>query len=290
MLYDIAVVGGGPAGLSAAIQGRTRGKSVAVISGDIRDNALYKARQVDNYLGLPQMEGAQMLAQFRDHAKALGAEWLTGRVLNVMPMGDRFFLGVGSDMAEARSVVLATGVVQAAKLPGEAEYLGRGVSYCATCDGMLYRNRPVAVVGRSADAPEEAAYLQRIGCQVTYVAAKRPEELPPEIPFVAGSRLEIVGDGQVRALRVGETEVPCEGVFLLRPTMTLTDLLPGLAAEGGHITVDRDMSTSVPGVFAAGDCTGLPHQVSKAVGEGQVAGHRASEYVDRLNRQGSQDG
>ena len=249
MLYDIAVVGGGPAGLSAAIQGRTRGKSVVVISGDIRDNALYKAQQVDNYLGLPQMEGAQMLAQFRDHAKALGAEWLTGRVLNVMPMGDRFFLGVGSDMAEARSVVLATGVVQAAKLPGEAEYLGRGVSYCATCDGMLYRNRPVA-----------------------------------------GSRLEIVGDGQVRALRVGETEVPCEGVFLLRPTMTLTDLLPGLAAEGGHITVDRDMSTSVPGVFAAGDCTGLPHQVSKAVGEGQVAGHRASEYVDRLNRQGSQDG
>ena len=164
------------------------------------------------------------------------------------------------------------------------------MSYCATCDGMLYRNRPVAVVGRSAGAPEEAAYLQRIGCQVTYVAAKRPEELPPEIPFVAGSRLEIVGDGQVRALRVGETEVPCEGVFLLRPTMTLTDLLPGLAAEGGHITVDRDMSTSVPGVFAAGDCTGLPHQVSKAVGEGQVAGHRASEYVDRLNRQGSQDG
>ena len=283
MLYDIAVVGGGPAGLSAAIQGRTRGKSVAVISGDIRDNALYKAQRVDNYLGFPQAGGAQLLARFREHAAALGVEWIAGRVLNVLPMGDRFFLGVGSDMAEARSVVLATGVVQTAKLPGEAEFLGRGVSYCATCDGMLYRNRPVAVVGKSAAAPEEAAYLQKLGCQVTYVAAKRPEELPPEIPFVKGSKLEIVGDGQVRALRVGEEELPCDGVFLLRPAMALTDLLPGLAAEGGHITVDRDMATSVPGVFAAGDCTGLPHQVSKAVGEGQVAGHRASEYVDRLD-------
>ena len=281
MSYDIAVVGDGPAGLSAAVQGLTRGKSVVVISSDLRDNALYKARRVDNYLGFPQAEGAQLLTRFREHAEAMGAAWISGRVLNIMPAGGRFYLGVGSDMEEAGAVVLATGVVQAARLPGEAEHLGRGVSYCATCDGMLYRNRPVVVVGKSAHAPEEAAYLQGLGCRVTYAAARRPEELPPDIPFVKAGRLEIVGEDQVCALRADGEEVPCDGVFILRPTMALTDLLPGLETEEGRIVVDRSMATSIPGVFAAGDCTGLPHQVSKAVGEGQVAGHRASEYVDR---------
>lgn len=290
MKYDLLIVGAGPAGLTAAIHARARDKSALVISNDPLASPLCKAPAMANYPGLPGVTGRELVERLLAQAKDMGAEFKQGRALSVMPMGKSVMVSVENDAVEGRAVILATGVSRAAPLKGEAELLGRGVSYCATCDGMLYRNRPVAVVGRSAGAPEEAAYLQRIGCQVTYVAAKRPEELPPEIPFVAGSRLEIVGDGQVRALRVGETEVPCEGVFLLRPTMTLTDLLPGLAAEGGHITVDRDMSTSVPGVFAAGDCTGLPHQVSKAVGEGQVAGHRASEYVDRLNRQGSQDG
>ena len=281
MKYEIAVVGGGPAGLSAALQARIRGKSVLVISGDVRDNPLHKTQRVDNYLGLPEAEGAELLERFQAHAEKAGIERKTGRVLNIMPAGGQFYLGVGSDVVEARAVILATGVVQNAKLPGEAEFLGRGVSYCATCDGMLYRGRQVAVVGKSSDAPEEAAYLRSIGCQVTYVAASRPEGLDPEIPFVKGRRPEILGDTKVYALRADGQEVPCDGVFLLRPAMALADLLPGLALEAGYIAVDRSMATNVPGVFAAGDCTGLPHQVSKAVGEGQVAGHRASEYLDR---------
>lgn len=263
MLYDIAVVGGGPAGLSAAIQGRTRGKSVVVISGDIRDNALYKARQVDNYLGLPQMEGAQMLAQFRDHAKALGAEWLTGRVLNVMPMGDRFFLGVGSDMAEARSVVLATGVVQAAKLPGEAEYLGRGVSYCATCDGMFYRGRTVVCAGDAPNFDEETAFLRSIGCQVI-------------VKRLAG--LSILGEDRVSGVRdAAGALTPCDGVFLLRASIAPARLAPGLELENGYIKVDARMATSLPGVYAAGDCTGQPLQLAKAVGQGQAAAHFSLE-------------
>ena len=281
MKYEIVVVGGGPAGLSAALQARIRGKSVLVISGDVRDNPLYKTQRVDNYLGLPEAEGAGLLERFQAHAEKAGVERKTGRVLNIMPSGGQFYLGVGSDVVEARAVILATGVVQNAKLPGEAEFLGRGVSYCATCDGMLYRGRQVAVVGKSSDAPEEAAYLRSIGCQVTYVAASRPEGLDPEIPFVKGRRPEILGDTKVYALRADGQEVLCDGVFLLRPAMALADLLPGLALEAGYIAVDRSMATNVPGVFAAGDCTGLPHQVSKAVGEGQVAGHRASEYLDR---------
>ena len=197
-------------------------------------------------------------------------------------MGGAYYLSIGSEVEQARAVVLATGVVRAKKYPGEAERLGAGVSYCATCDGMLYRGREIAVVGKTADAPQEANYLRELGCRVTYVGDQPPEGLRPDIPFVKATRLEVLGEKKVEALRAGSVTLPCEGVFILRPSMAPADLLPGLALEGGYIKTDRNMATNLPGVFAAGDCTGLPLQVSKAVGEGQVAGHRASEYVDTL--------
>lgn len=281
-MYDIAVIGGGPAGLSAAVQARVRNKSVLVISGDGRDNPLYKTPRIENYLGFPQVSGQELLEQFRAHANEMGTARKEGRVLNIMPMGDTFYLSIGSEMEQARAIVLAPGVVWANKYPGEAEYLGRGVSYCATCDGMLYRGKEVVVVGKAADAPQEANYLQELGCKVTYVSDKAPNGLRPDIPFVKAPKVEITGGAKVEALRAGSTTIPCEGVFILRPSVAPADLLPGLALEDGYIQVDRNMATNLPGVFAAGDCTGLPLQVSKAVGEGLVAGLRAAEYVDHL--------
>ena len=279
MSYDIAVVGGGPAGLSAALQARARNKSVLVVSGDDRDGPLDRAERVDNYLGLPGLSGAAMMEQFRTHAEAAGVARKKGRVLNIMTMNGRFYLGIGSDLEEAGAVVLATGVVRGQKYPGEAEFLGRGVSYCATCDGMLYRNRDVAVVGLSADATEEANYLQSLGCRVTYISPKAAKGLETGVKAITATRLEVAGNGAVEFLRADGREIPCAGVFILRPSLAPTELLPGLALEGGYIKVDRNMATNLPGVFAAGDCTGLPLQIAKAVGEGQVAGHRAAEYV-----------
>ena len=167
------------------------------------------------------------------------------------------------------------------KFPGEAELLGRGVSYCATCDGMLYRNKPVAVVGRSKDAPHEAAYLKSIGCQVVYVAPKRPDQLEEDIPFIQAAKLAVKGEQTVTALEADGADIPVNGVFILREAVAPGDLLPGLTLEKGAIQVDRSMATSVPGVFAAGDATGAPLQVSKAVGEGLIAALSACEYLDR---------
>ena len=282
-MYDIAVIGSGPAGLSAAVQARARNRSVLVVGGDDRDNPLYKTPRIDNYLGFPQVSGKELLERFRAHADDMGVTRKEGRVLNIMPMGDTFYLSIGSEMEQARAIILATGVVWANKYPGEAEYLGRGVSYCATCDGMLYRGKEVVVVGKAADAPQEANYLQELGCKVTYVSDKAPDGLRPDIPFVKAPKVEITGGAKVEALRAGSTTIPCEGVFILRPSVAPADLLPGLALDNGYIQVDRNMTTSVPGVFAAGDCAGLPLQVSKAVGEGLVAGLRAAEYVDHIS-------
>ena len=282
MPYDIAVIGSGPAGLSAAVNARARGKSVLVVGNDYRESPLYRAERVDNYLGMPGRTGAGLMEDYRRHAEAMEVDLRTGRVLNIMQMDGTSYLSIGSDMETAKAVVLATGVARGKKLPGEVRYLGRGVSYCATCDGMLYRGRPVVVVDLAPDAAEEANFLQGIGCQVTYVSAQRPEGLVPAIQWVRRTGgLEILGEDTVTALRVGEAELPAQCVFLLRSAFPPADLLPDLALEDGYITVDRRMRTNLPGVFAAGDCTGLPLQLAKAVGEGLVAGQSAAEYVDQ---------
>ena len=176
-------------------------------------------------------------------------------------------------------------MVRQSKYPGEEQFLGRGVSYCATCDGMLYRGKPVAVVGRAPDAPQEANYLKSLGCQVVYVAAREPQGLDREIPWVRANRLAVKGEQTVTALEADGADIPCAGIFILRQAVAPTDLLPQLETENGAIKVDRRMATNVDGVFAAGDCTGGPLQVAKAVGEGHTAGLSACEYLDK--KQGS---
>ena len=280
MKYDIIVLGSGPAGLSAAVTARGRNKSVLVIGNRWQDSPLARAERVDNYLGMPGMTGMEMLEAFRRHAQEMGVEMVTGKVLSIMEW-EGFNLTVGSQLYQGSALILAPGVVRQAKFPGEETYLGRGVSYCATCDGMLYRNKPVAVVGRSKDAPHEAAYLKSIGCQVVYVAPKRPDQLEEDIPFIQAAKLAVKGEQTVTALEADGADIPVNGVFILREAVAPGDLLPGLTLEKGAIQVDRSMATSVPGVFAAGDATGAPLQVSKAVGEGLIAALSACEYLDR---------
>lgn len=279
MTYDLLILGAGPAGLAAAIGARGRGKTVLVVGNRWQDSPLARAERIDNYLGLPGLSGAELLARFHDHAAGAGVEFLTGKALSVMAW-EGFQMTVGSDVCAGGALILAPGVVRQSKYPGEAEYLGRGVSYCATCDGMLFRNRPVAVVGRSGGAPGEANYLRSIGCQVVYVSPQPPEGLDPAIPYVKASRLAVRGEQTVTGLEADGSLIPCAGVFILRSAVAPADLLPGLATEDGVIKVDRQMRTSLPGVFAAGDCTGGPLQVAKAVGEGHVAALSACEYLD----------
>lgn len=281
MPYDVLVIGGGPAGLSAAVNVRIRGRSVLVVSNPPEENPLWRAERVDNYLGLPGRSGPELLTQMRRHAESAGVEFLTGKVLTSVRSGKLWYVSVGTEMYAASALVLAAGVARGKKFPGEAELLGRGVSYCATCDGMLYRGRAVTVVGRSKDAPQEANYLKSLGCQVVYVSPQEPKGLDREIPFVRAGKLEVRGTDRVSALVADGAELPCEGVFILRDALAPTDLLPDLELRNGAIAVDREMATSLPGVFAAGDCTGGPLQVAKAVGEGHTAGLSAAEYVDR---------
>ncbi len=268
--YDVAIIGGGPAGLSAAVNVRARNKTVLVISNPLSENPLWNSHLVDNHLGMAGQSGSQMLQTMENHAKANGAEFMAGKVLNVMPIGEGFFLSVGQDVVEATSIVLAAGVSRSKKFPGEEDFIGRGVSYCATCDAFAYRGKAVAVVGYTPSAQHEADFLQQVGCTVTY--------------FDKPKFCTLSGDKTLQSITCDNQTIPVEGAFILRPTMAPTDLFPGMALDGNYVAVNRNMETNLPGVFAAGDCTGAPLQVSKAVGEGLIAGQKAAAYADKIKR------
>lgn len=265
MKYDLLIVGGGPAGLSAAIHARARDKSALVITNRPDASPLCRAPAMANYPGLPGVTGLELVERLAAQAEGLGAEFKTGRALSVMPMGRSVMVSVENDAAEGAAVILAPGVSRAAPLKGETELLGRGVSYCATCDGMFYRGRSVVCAGDAPNFAEEVEFLRSIGCNVTET------RLPG---------LSILGEGKVSGVRTGAgEEIPCDGVFLLRASIAPTQLAAGLELEDGYIKVDGHMATNLPGVFAAGDCTGQPLQLAKAVGQGQIAAHFAMEKM-----------
>lgn len=279
-VLDIAIIGGGPAGLSAAVNARARGKTVLVITRGA--SLLEKAPLVENHLGQAGVSGGEMMRSFREHAARAGAEFLEARAVNAMALGDRFMVNADNTLIEAHALILCTGAALFRPLAGEEALLGSGVSYCATCDGMLYRGKRAAVIGFSETAPEEANFLQGIGVEVVYIAAgNRPQRLREEIRFISDPAPKILGESAVAAIAAAGAQLPVEAAFVLRDAIAPASLLYGLQIEKGYITVNRKMETNLEGVFAAGDCTGPPLQVSKAVGEGLIAAQEAARFLDR---------
>ena len=266
-LFDVLIIGGGAAATSAAMTLKNRGKRTAVVANKAETGSLYKAEQITNYPGLPPMSGAEMTELFHRQLLETGATLIEGRALSVLPMEDSFGVAVGSDYYMARSIILTAGITREKLYPGEAEFLGRGVSYCATCDGMLYRGKTVAVVGAGEEAAQDADFLEGIGCTV--------------LRFPKNGRYEVSGGMKADTLTFAGEAHKVDCVFIIKDTVSVTQLVPGLTYENGGIVVDRKMATAVPGVFAAGDCTGKPLQLAKAVGEGNVAALSACDYIDK---------
>ena len=269
-IYDILVIGGGPAAASVVLTVKNRGKSVAVVMNDIESSSLYRAENITNYPGLPPMSGKDMTELFRRQIEENATDVIRGRALNVMPMDDLFGVAVENDFYQCRALILTVGITRENLYPGEGEYLGRGVSYCATCDGMLYRGKAVAVIGAGREAAADADFLESIGCHVTRLTEN--------------GKYEIRGGMKANCVAFRGQEYPVDGVFIIKDTVSVTRLVPGLIYENGRILTNRDMSTSVAGVYAAGDCTGKPYQLAKAAGEGNVAALSACEYLDGKQR------
>ena len=281
MIYDAAIIGTGPAGLSAALTLKANSKNFIWIGSKTLSEKVTKAECIPNFPGFANVTGEALNAAFLQQVEVAQLE-ITDRMVNsIMSLGSHYAIMAGSDFYEAKTVILATGVTNSGTLPGEQEKIGRGVSYCATCDGMLYRGKTIAVICNNQRFEHEVKYLAELANTVYFFPSyKNIGALPANVQIMNEKARGIVGEKKVSIveLSTGETVV-VDGVFCLRDSVSLTTLLPNLTIEKGCIIVDRAMATNLPGCFAAGDCTGRPYQYAKAIGEGNVAAHSVLEYL-----------
>ena len=279
-MYDAVIIGSGPAGLSAAINLKLHEKDFIWFGSRDYSDKVEKSEKIANYPGLGLIPGAELNARFDAHAKEMGLEPVDKKVTNVMPADGYLMVLAENEVYETKTLLLATGVLTAKSYEGEDELLGRGVSYCATCDGFLYKGKTIAVFCGAPRYEHEVEYLAGIAEKV-YLSAGYPNcgvDLP-NVEKIAPVRAVQGGMKVAQIMLHDGTEIPVDGLFILRNAVAPGTLVPGLATDGPHIVVDRKQRTNVPGVYAAGDCTGRPYQITKAVGEGNVAAHEMLDYM-----------
>lgn len=279
--YDIAIVGSGPAGLSAALNAKIRNKSFIIFGNNNLSDKIEKAPKVNNYLGFTLGTGKNLLESFQNHINKMGIEIVNERINTIYSMGDYFTLMVNQKMYEAKTVILATGVEYTKPLKGEEEFIGKGVGYCATCDAPLYKGKRVTIISYNEAGEEEANFVSELAGEVFFVPMYKGDyKLNDSINVIKETPTEIIGESKVsKVLFKNGEELETDGVFLLKNAVPPTQLVPGLEIEDGHIKVDRLMKTNIKGCFAAGDCIGTPYQYIKSAGEGNVAALSAASYL-----------
>ena len=301
-VYDVIIIGGGPAGSSAAIYTARADLRTLVIDKGLTAGALGITAKISNYPGVPgPVSGAELAKTMREQAISFGAEYVTDKIVDADILSETKTLVGGNGVYQSKAIVLATGSMgRVNTVPGEEEFLGRGVSYCATCDGAFFRNQPVAVVGNNDEALEEALFLTKFSNEVNLIVPTpqfkaSPEmvaeiEAQPAIKVQMGTRLkEVTGNGVVQGVRVhprggAEQVVPVKGAFIyLQGAKPITDYLGNQVETSatGCLSVDSDMQTAVPGVFAIGDL--LCNHVKQAViaaADGVIAALGVDKYVN----------
>lgn len=283
-MYDCIIIGTGPAGLSAALNLKTYKKSFVWFGSKSLSDKVQKAEKITNYPGFPELTGQELFAHFENHIQSAGLEITEKTVTNVMSAGNYYMVLADNEIYEAKTLILAMGVMTAKLLKGEDALLGRGVSYCATCDGMFYKDKEIAVLCNDPKYEHEVEYLADLAAKVTYFPLFSDSQVKKEnVTISKDFPVEVNGIDRVTGLTLksGET-LSVDGIFCLRNAIAPSKLIPGLEIENGHIVVDRAQKTNLAGCFAAGDCTGRPYQYTKAVGEGNVAAHSCISYLAEI--------
>ncbi len=302
-IFDLMIIGGGPAGYTAALYGARAGLTVGLMEKLAPGGQMGTTDMVDNYPGFPEgINGFELAMKMKAEAERFGARTISAEVTGLELSGDIKTLQTPKEVYKARTVILATGAQpRELGLPRERELRGKGVSYCATCDGMFYRGKTVAVVGGGNTAVADALYLSRL-CEKVYVIHRRDKLRAPQIQqqnLEMAGNVEFVWDSIVKELRFEERltglvtedkntgecrELSCAGVFIAVGQVPETELFKGQVQldEAGYVSAGEDCRTNIPGVFAAGDLRAKPlRQIVTAAADGAVAATAAQEYLDK---------
>lgn len=270
-MYDIAIIGKGPAGISAAINAYARGKKTIIFGKDSKKVLL--SPLIDNYPGLPGVTGPELIKALNTHLANTDTVVSDKTVLTVYAMGDSFTIQAQDEMIQVKKVILANGINFKKSIEDEDKYLGLGVSYCATCDAPLYRNKEVCIIGYNNESINDANFLSTICSKVYFIPMinTKDKSINENITIVKDVPKKFLGNMKAEKLMLENTTLECDGYFIIKDSYSLKSLVPGLETDGSHVKVDRNMETNIKGLFAVGDLTGKPYQLAKAIGEGQIA-------------------
>ena len=299
-MYDIGIIGGGTAGMTAAVYGQRAGKKTLIIEGGAFGGQITSSPNVENYPGIASVSGSEFSMNLLDQATKLGADTVTEQVTGIRDEGSQKVIVTGSNEYPCKSVILATGVTHRhLGAPGEGRLAGAGVSYCATCDGMFFRGRDVAVIGGGSTALQDAEFLSNY-CKKVYLIHRRDEfrgednivkrlREKENVEFILSATVkEIAGEDAVEKLILNhkktgeESELPVAGVFVAVGQIPKNEVFADVVKldAGGFILASEDCLTSHPGIFAAGDCrTKEVRQLTTAAADGAVAALAACKYI-----------
>ncbi|WP_134704466.1 thioredoxin-disulfide reductase [Ammoniphilus sp. YIM 78166] len=302
-IYDVIIAGAGPAGMTAAVYTSRANMSTLMLERGIPGGQMANTEDIENYPGYESILGPDLSNKMFEHAKKFGAEYAYGDIQEIQDGYPYKTVKAGNKEYLAKSIIVATGAEhRELGAPGERDLSGRGVSYCAVCDGAFFRNKELVVVGGGDSAVEEAIFLTRFATKVTIVHRRdqfRAQKIIQKRAF-ENPKIEVIWDTAVKEIRgenkvasvllenlkTGEqTDFPCEGVFIYVGMDPLSKAVQGLGItnEAGYVLTDEKMKTSVPGIFAAGDVRDkMLRQVVTATGDGGVAAQSAQHYVEDL--------
>lgn len=280
-VYDVAIIGAGPAGLSAALTLQLHHKKIVWFGADTLSDKVERSEKIANYAGFEPIGGRELNERFRGQMAAAGLALTDKKVTQISPGRDGYRVLADNDIYRAKTILLAIGAVPARGIGNELELLGHGVSYCATCDGFLYQGKTIAVFCGDRRYEHEVEYLAEIAGKVYLSTPYRDSGIRlPNVEMLEKPMKAVLGEKKAEGVLLADhTKLPVDGVFFLRSSVAPATVLKGLQMDGAHIVVNRNCETNKPGCFAAGDCTGRPYQIAKAVGEGNVAAHRIVEYL-----------
>jgi thioredoxin reductase (NADPH) len=279
-MYDIAIIGRGPAGISAALNASIRNKTIIIIGKD--SSKILSSPIINNYPGLPEIKGQLLSENLYNHLTRTNAILSTKSITAIYSMGNSFTIQVENEMIEAKTVILSIGVDYKKSIENEDIFLGNGVSYCATCDAPLYKGKQVCVIGYNKESIEETRFLSELCAKVYFIPILEGEyEFSSNVEIIKDKPIKFQGVNHAQTLVLQNHNIEADGFFVLKETYPVGALVPGLAVDGSHVVVNRQMETNIKGLYAAGDVTGKPYQISKAIGEGQVAALAAVDFLNK---------
>jgi thioredoxin reductase (NADPH) len=285
-IFDTAIIGSGPAGFSAVLNLYARKKKI-ILFGNFKFSAIYKAKKIKNYLGEKEISGLELLDKFYNHINSVNIDHISKNVSQIFYNNEIFSINCDNNIYFSKTIILATGVSRQKNIKNEEKFLGRGVSYCATCDGIFFRNKTICIISYDKSQEHEIIFLSKLAKKIYLFFDYKKINIntnKDNVIILQDTVKEIIGENNLVGVSFYDRNkiLECDGVFIFKKSISPKELLSGIKInKDKSIKINKNCETNLSGVYACGDCAGGIYQLNKAIGEAQIAAQNAAKFLDK---------